>query len=76
MNIKDIKERIQAIELMKGDSEAAHAAEDDLYEGFVKFIANCDGNGEKDAFYLPRPVRAMAEEILKTKNIKFTRHCS
>jgi hypothetical protein len=66
MTVDEIKKRIAAIEAMKADDEAAHGAEDELYQDVLYAIAGgrCD-----DA-------RACANEVLKTKEIEFSRWCA
>ena len=62
MNKEDIEERIAEIKRLSWDSEAAHAREDQLYQGFVRMIA--DSNG---------PYSNMARLILSTQELKFNR---
>jgi hypothetical protein len=62
MTLLEIKNLIHDIRLCKGDPEAAHIKEDDLYEYFIRFVSQRnDGIGE------------MAKAILVTKNISFSR---
>lgn len=65
MTVDEAKERVERIRALSGDSEAAHSAEDDLLRDFVVSVAA----GEA-------PVSAVAKEILKTYDIKFSRYCS
>ncbi len=63
MNIKDIQEKVEAINADQKDYERAHALEDALYLEFVKHVAQAEN---------PK-LRALALEVLKTKDIKFAR---
>lgn len=65
MNIKEIQRRVAEIKecAAADDDEAAHAREDRLYEDFIVYISK---NGSDE-------VKAMATEILKTADIKFSR---
>lgn len=65
MTHDEAKKRVQAIRDAKGDDEMAHSMEDQLYLDFVRHVASQEG-----------PHRAVAEEILKTGEIDFTRWCA
>lgn len=64
---EDIETKIAEVKRLadSGDNEAAHSAEDFLYESFVRFISVLNGQ-----------VSEVAKEILKTKDFKFARWCS
>ena len=63
MTIDDIKTKINQIKSVKTDDGFAHEIEDDLRDSFIKFVAE---NGDEN-------LKQMALEILKTKDIDFTR---
>ena len=65
MDPSDVKERVAVIEDMMGDFEAAHGAEDSLFEDVLRAIAN-GTNKPKE----------LAAEALKSKLIDFGRHCA
>jgi len=65
-SVDSVYEAIRIIQGWSEDDEAAHAAEDALYEALLSSIAN--GRAED-------PV-AMAAAALETKNIKFCRWCA
>lgn len=56
-------ERVASIAAAAGDNETAHILQDDL---FVEFIAHV-------AITAPEPWSSMAAEVLKTKDIQFSR---
>jgi hypothetical protein len=62
----EIRERVARIEGMKGDDEAAHTEEDDLWSDVLTAIASgaCHSPG------------ACAAEAIKTKAIRFSRWCA
>jgi hypothetical protein len=66
MTIEDIKKRIENIELLVGDDEAAHSEEDGLRDDFIRWIAETETGelGEK------------AKLILSTNDIYFHRWCA
>lgn len=61
-----VRQRVRDIAACKGDNEAAHSMEDDLYRDVIASIATgmCDD---------PEKVCA---EALKTKEIEFVRWCA
>ena len=63
MTLEEVKSCVEEIENEKGDDEEAHCEEDRLYENFIKHVASA-GNDE---------LKEMAVEILKTKDISFSR---
>lgn len=63
MDLDYVKERVAAIEAMKGDDESAHSAENGLRAEFIALVAEV-GSPE---------LAAMAREVLKTDNIEFCR---
>lgn len=65
MTHDEAKRRVQDIRDMASDDESAHSAEDQLYADFVRYVASQEG-----------PHRAIAEEILKTEKIDFSRWCA
>ena len=69
MTIKEIQERVGHIRNSKEDYEYAHGEEDVLYHDFVKHVAKANVS---DLYKLGK----MAQEILKTKRIRFARHCA
>jgi hypothetical protein len=62
----DIARLVAEIEAIKGDDEAAHAKEDDLYSMILHAI--CDGICDDPP--------GCCAEALRTKDIKFARHCA
>jgi len=62
MTLKELKEKIKRLENMKDDNEIAHLLEDDLREIVLKEITKGNPEGQK-----------LAEEVLKTSKINFTR---
>jgi hypothetical protein len=65
MTLKDIQDWLQYIRDISGDNEAAHVAEDGLFENFIEDIAQRkDSLGEK------------ARLVLKVRDIKFFRWCA
>ena len=62
-----IIEGIHQLKEYSNDHEMAHVYEDDLYEGFVKYVIQCD-----DLKYL----KECAKELLKSKDIDFQRWCA
>jgi hypothetical protein len=63
MTLEEIKERLQYIESISDDDEAAHGREDDLYEEFIRYVAD----------NAPEPLSELAREVLKSKDITFER---
>lgn len=57
--------RIKEIETLQFDDEVAHGREDDLYEDVLEAIAKGDPNAKE-----------LAEAVLKTKELKFSRWCA
>lgn len=63
MNIQEITKRLNFIEQIKFDYEAAHAEEQQLYSDVMEYIANGGKNGQK-----------LIKEALKAKEIEFPRY--
>lgn len=61
--VKEVVRRVGEIAGYAKDDETAHGAEDELYEGILKAIAN--GTAEDP--------KAMAKEALATQKIDFSR---
>lgn len=59
MDIKEIKNTVNAINAIRDDGEAAHSMESDLYHEFVNYIKK---TGTKNQ-------RAIAKSILETEKI-------
>jgi len=66
MTILEALERVKTIEDMRDDPESARSYEDDLYEDFVRFVA--DKNKGK--------LGEIAKLILETKKMDFPRWCA
>jgi hypothetical protein len=66
MTIEEIRKKVQSIKDMKNDPEAAHGAEDALYQGLLESIA---------AGQVQNPAEA-AKEALYAQNIDFPRWCA
>lgn len=66
MTVEEVRARIEALEVVKHDDEAAHGAEDRLYQDIVRAIANgtC-----VDAV-------SCCEEALRSVAIPFGRWCA
>jgi len=65
MTPQDIADRVNHINDLRGDDEAAHGAEDDLYEAVLQAIANGAENPAQ-----------LATIALGTKSINFNRWCA
>lgn len=65
MKAKEAKERVEEIEDIKTDDEAAHSAEDSLHRDFIIHVAK-----RKDA------IGNIARIILTTDKIDFARWCA
>ncbi len=65
LTIHDVVTRVKAIELMSGDDEAAHGAEDKLWGDVLLSIQNGSTHPHE-----------LAREALKTKELKFSRWCA
>ncbi len=70
LNIKDVQEKLTRIKEIRGDDEAAHAAEDDLWEAVLLAICN-----DADS-YSSNEMSKLACEALKTRGIAFERWCA
>lgn len=66
MNIEQAKHRVEEIRRSAGDDERAHGMEDSLYSDFIKHVQALGIDGVSD----------VAAEILKTKDIDFSRWCA
>jgi hypothetical protein len=66
MDVKSVEQEVERIRELRYDDEAAHGAEDDLWESVLRAIAS----GETDD---PAGIAAAA---LKTKTIEFVRWCA
>lgn len=66
MTKEEIQQHVAAIKGLSGDFEAAHSQEDKLYEKFIQYVADTHTG----------KLGEMATEVLKTKKIKFDRHCA
>ncbi len=66
MNLRMIQNRVQEIRELaeEGDNKAAHAAEDGLYEDFLRYLTG----------WLAGKMGHMVDVVLSTKDIPFTRH--
>ena len=67
MTIEQVRNRIDVIEAMAHDDEAAHSLEDQLRSDFIRHVA---WHSET------REIGTMAELILTTDDIKFDRSCA
>lgn len=67
MTVKDVVEEVEYIRSIAGDDEAAHGAEDDLWEKVLKAIATGQYNFT---------AHSLAGVALKTKEIRFARWCA
>lgn len=65
LTLDQVRERVAAVEAAKGDCEAAHSYEDELHQQVLWEIAK----GHPDAAKL-------ADEALKTLDIRFGRYCA
>lgn len=66
MTLDDVKAELQRLERIKGDEEAAHAAEDTLYASVLRSIASGDHDAQSAAL--------LAQEALKAEQIVFVRY--
>jgi hypothetical protein len=66
MTVEEVEAEVARIRAIAGDDEAAHGAEDDLWENVLRSIAS----GETTQ---PAEIAAAA---LKTKTIEFARWCA
>jgi hypothetical protein len=66
MTIEEIRKKVQTIKDMKSDPEAAHGAEDSLYQDLLEAIA---------ASQVENPAEA-AKEALYAQSIEFPRWCA
>ncbi len=66
LSLKDVLDRVKKVADLRGDSEAAHGAEDDLHQEVLRAIA--DGICDDPA--------ACARGALATLEIKFSRWCA
>jgi hypothetical protein len=66
INLDDVRKRVAEVRELADDPEAAHSAEDALWESVLTAISNgvCDDE------------QACAKEALKTQRIKFARWCA
>ena len=62
MTKEEVGEVLAAIEKHDGDNEVQHAIEDALYEKFVAWVSTLD-----------IPAAEVAKEVLKTKDMDFSR---
>lgn len=65
MTPNDVRLRLKEIEKLRGDHEAMHSAEDDLYRDVLRAISQGLPQG-----------RRMAEMALETQDMKFERWCA
>lgn len=63
MEVQDVSNRVAKIEAIKGDYEAAHDMEDELYSDVLEHIAAGGKNGQ-----------ALVKEALKAQQVKFPRY--
>lgn len=68
MTVKDILEKVEEIRTFASDDEAAHSAEDALWEQVLEAIAKGGLNSTG--------LRQLATAALKTRNINFARWCA
>lgn len=66
MRVAEVNAEVQRIRSIAGDDEMAHAAEDDLHQSVLEFIA-------KNA---PDKLASICREALRTKDIPFARWCA
>jgi hypothetical protein len=66
MTLEEAGERVREIEARIDDDEVAHSMEDDLYADFIKSIIRGKNN----------KLARIAQEVLKTKELNFDRHCA
>jgi hypothetical protein len=66
MTLDEVRAEVERIKAIAGDDEAAHAAEDDLWEKVLRTIAS--GYGDKPS--------SLAAAALETKSIDFARWCA
>lgn len=70
MTIYKIRKAIKQIDASRGDPEAAHSMEDDLYQNFIEYIS--DGGDARTDDKLTEKATA----ILGTKKLDFPRWCA
>lgn len=64
MTLEEIERKVNAIDVLSEDAEAAHGAEDKLYHDFIRYLSL---HAETE------PLRRSASAILKTEKILFSR---
>lgn len=67
MTVKEIEQTVEEIRSIAGDDEAAHSAEDALWEKVLEAIATGQHNFTADS---------LAAAALKTRAINFARWCA
>lgn len=67
MTSEEIEKRLAHIREVVGDPEAAHSAEDQLYEDFIRYVASLEKLAK---------LSAKAKLVLKANEIKFPRFCA
>jgi len=72
MTVAEIRDRVATIDRMKGDDEAAHCFEDDLYYDFVDYVASRSASELETR--VPELIE-MAQELRKVRDIDFERWC-
>lgn len=66
LTLEKVKEIIEKINNIKGDDEAAHCEEDDLFYSFVENILNGNYKTKKE-------IESIATELYKVRDINFAR---
>lgn len=69
MTLEQVKAHVEDIKAVARDPERAHSQEDDLYEAFIRDIAEAESIDSND-------LKAKAELLLETKAIEFERWCA
>lgn len=74
MTLTEIADRVKAIRRIASDDEAAHSAEDTLWQDVLTHISNMMSMGPDDSSI--RLASEMARLALETKMITFARWCA
>jgi len=68
MDLEYIKTRVEKIERMQGDDEAAHSEEDGLRGRFINWLSVSQD--------VPKEIQDMAALIMSTDDLDFARWCT
>ena len=66
MTLLEIKQRLEDVESIRGDDEAAHSSEDAFYADFIEYVS----------LGADRELAEKAKEVLKSSDIDFCRWCA